>query len=318
MYKKIIMGTAIALIAVGCATQPKKEEANKLIPKDMNGITTTTTTSEGTVYANQKNNYLNSCLNGSGQGCRDISTLYELGLGLPKNMKKSLYYVEKGCELNHGSSCSKAGNFYAHGYSGVINKQKAASYYMKGCELNYGGACNNIGSAYMNGKGVVKNLALSETYLQKALQLGHVGAYNNLGFLFEMKGDDVNAEKYYIKGCNLKDSTACSNLAYLYKDQKKYTPSYNHFIKACNLTNGSACHNASMMIYKKQITVPTPNVRMFRLDSHSCELKNKTGCADLAYDYEKGMGVVKDLKKAKQYYKKACKLGHTSSCKKVK
>ena len=96
MYKKIIMGTAIVLIAVGCATQPKKEEAKKLIPKDMNGTTTTTITSTGAVYASQKNNYLNSCLHGNGQGCRDISTLYELGVGVPKNMKKALYYIEKG------------------------------------------------------------------------------------------------------------------------------------------------------------------------------------------------------------------------------
>jgi len=218
MYKKIIMGTVIALLAVGCATQPKKDEPKKLIPKDMNGSTTTTTTSGGTVYANQKNNYLNSCLNGNGQGCRDISTLYELGFGVAKNMQKALYYVEKGCELNHASSCNRAGNFYDYGYAGAVNKEKAASYYMKGCELNSGIACNNIGNAYMNGKGVVKNLALSETYLQKSLQLNYTSAYNNLGFLFQMKGDDVKAEKYYVKGSNLKDATACSNLAYLYID----------------------------------------------------------------------------------------------------
>jgi len=315
MYKKIIMGTAIALLAVGCATQPKKEEPKKLIPKNMNGTTTTTTFSEGTVYANQKNNYLNSCLNGSGQGCRDVSTLYELGLGVPKNMKKAFYYVEKGCELNHGSSCSRAGNFYAHGYAGIVNKQKAAAYYMKGCELNYGTACNNIGSAYMDGEGVVKNLALSETYLQKALQLGN-NSYNNLGFLYEMKGDDVKAEEYYLKGSNLKDGTACSNLATLYKSQKKYTPAYNQYIKACNLTVGSACKGASMMIYDKLITVPTPNATMFRLDSNSCELNDKNGCVNLAYDYEKGIGVTKNMKKAKKYYKKACKLGDKASCNK--
>jgi len=71
-----------------------------------------------------------------------------------------------------------------------------------------------------------------------------------------------------------------------------------------------------MMIYRKQITVPTPNATMFKLDSNSCELNDKTGCADLAYSYEKGMGVTKDKKKAKKYYKKACKLGHKSSCSK--
>jgi len=315
MYKKIIMGTAIVLIAVGCATQPKKEEAKKLIPKDMNGTTTTTITSTGAVYASQKNNYLNSCLHGNGQGCRDISTLYELGVGVPKNMKKALYYIEKGCELNHGASCSRVGNFYEYGMAGVINKQKAATYYMKGCELNYGTACNNIGTAYMDGEGVVKNLALSETYLQKALKLGH-NTYNNLGFLYEMKGDDVKAEEHYIKGCDLKDALACSNLANLYKSQKKYTPAYNHYIKACNLANGSACQRSAMMIYDKLITVPTPNATMFRLESNSCELNYKTGCADLAYLYENGMGVAKDKKKAKKYYKKACKLGHKSSCNK--
>jgi len=193
--------------------------------------------------------------------------MYEKGLGVPKDIQKALYFVEKGCQLNHGQSCSRAGNFYDHGYAGVVDKEKAAFYYMKGCELNDGLACNNIGLAYADGEGVVKNLALAETYLQKALRLGN-NAYNNLGFLYQMKGDIVKAEDYYKKG------------------------------------------------YKQLVNVPNPGVTMFKLDSNSCEMQNKTGCSNLAFDYEKGIGVAKNMKKAKLYYKKACKLGNKESCNK--
>jgi TPR repeat protein len=315
MNKKILVIAASLLLFIGCASQPKKAEPKKLIPKDMNGTTTMTTQSDGTVYANQKENYLIACMQGDGQGCRNISTLYEKGFGVPKDTQKARYYVEKGCELNHGSSCNKAGNFYDYGLAGQIDKQKAASYYMKGCELNHSTACNNIGSAYMTGEGVVKNLSLSETYLNKALQLGY-NAYNNLGFLSEMKGDDAKAEAYYTQGCNLKDATACTNLAGLYKEQKKYTKAYNQYIKACNLTNANACNAASIMIYKKLVNVPNANAAMFKLDSNSCEMNNKTGCANLAFDYEKGIGTPADTKKAKKFYKKACKLGDKNSCRK--
>ena len=323
MYKNIILGILIALLSTSCVKRPTKEETKELIPKkepipkNMEGITTSTTISEGSVYASQKDNYLTSCLDGNGQGCRDISTLYEQGFGVPKNMQKSLYYLKKGCELNNGASCNRAGNFYASGYSGVIDKQKSSAYYNKGCTLNYSTACNNIGNAYMNGIGVVKNLNLAEIYLTKALNLGE-NSYNNLGFLFQMKDEDIKAETYYIKGCDLKSSSGCRNLALLYKSQKKYTKAYNKFVKACNLAKGMACQEASNMIYNKLLQVSTPNKTMFSLDSKSCKLNDKVGCSDLGYDYEKGIGTSTNIKKAKKYYKKACKLGHQASCKAVK
>jgi len=315
MYKKIMLGLAVALLTMGCATQPKKEEPKKHTPKDINMSVSTTSLHEGTVYAKQKNNYLIGCRNGNGQSCRDLSSLYELGFGVTKNLNKSLHYVEKGCELNNGNSCNKAGNFYDYGYLGIVNKQRAATYYIKGCDLGSNTACNNIGMSYMNGEGVIKNLGLSETYLQKALRLGH-NAYNNLGFLSRIKGDDTKATEYYIKGCDLKDGMACRNLGALYEDHKEYTPAYNHYIKACNLTDGNACQSASMMIFNKHITVPTPDKTMFKLVSNSCEMNYSTGCADVGYLYTNGIGTIKNFKKAKFHYKKACKLGHKSSCSK--
>lgn len=315
--QKGILSLAAVLLVVGCGSEPAPEAPKKKVPQPMNGQTVVTTTSEGTVYASQKENYLIRCQNGDGQGCRDISTLYEKGFGAAKDMQKALYYVERGCELGHGSSCNRAGNFYDHGYAGVVDKQKAASYYMKGCELNNGTACNNIGNSYMDGAGVVKNLDLAETYLQKAIRIGS-NAYNNLGYLYEMKGDLQKAESYYIQGCERKDPTACSNLGYLYQKEKKFTAAYNQFIKACNLAHGSACHAASMMIYNKQVQVASPSSEMFKLDSNSCELNSPVGCADLAYDYTVGIGTAKSKKEAKRYYQKACKLGHKGSCEKLK
>lgn len=305
-----------ALLLAGCAAQ-KEVEPKKLVPKDMNGTTTSTTTSEGTVYAKDKGYYASSCQSGNGQGCRDLSTLYELGLGVPKNIQKALQLNEKGCSLGNGSACSRAGNYYDDGRAGIKNKEKSASYYMEGCKLNYGIACNNIGSRYTNGTGVVKNAGLAETYLKKSISLGN-NAYSNLGFLYESMGDTEKAKTNYKKACDLKDPLGCSNLANVLKNEKQYTPAYNYYLNACNLSKSGACNSASMMIYKKLLTPPNPNQTMFRLDSNSCEMNNKTGCSNLAYNYEKGVGTVIDNKKAQKYYKKSCKLGDKSSCKKLK
>jgi TPR repeat protein len=299
----------VALLLAGCANQPQTP-VTKPKPKDLNSTTTTTSITSGYVYANQKNYYLSSCQNGNAQGCRDISTLYEKGLGVKKDLNKALYYVIKGCKLNHANSCTKAGNLISHS-----DKYKAASYYQKGCELGDSVSCNNIGNAYIHGSGVVKNLDLAETYLNKALSLGY-NAYNNLGFLYEIKGNTQKAISYFTQGCDKKDSIACSNLAGIFTEQKDYYKAYNYYIKSCNLANSDDCNRASMMIYKKFVSVDNPQQTMFHLDANSCEMNNKIGCSNLAYDYHNGIGVAKNLKKAKEYYKKACKLGHKNSCNK--
>jgi di/tripeptidase len=46
-----------------------------------------------------------------------------------------------------------------------------------------------------------------------------------------------------------------------------------------------------MMIYKKFVSVDNPQQTMFHLDANSCEMNNKIGCSNLAYDYHNGIGV---------------------------
>jgi TPR repeat protein len=316
-YKSFALAALLGVVLLGCA-QPEKPKAKKVVPRDINGTSSYTTSSDGTVYADQRPYYLQRCQSGSGEGCRNLSTLYELGLGVSKDMTKSLYYLEKGCSLNYGPACNRAGNFHDNVYPAVYDPEKAASYYVKGCELNNDSACNNIGSAYMNGKGVVQNLQLAETYLTKAKNLGNVSAYNNLGFLHEKRGEIEKAKTLYDKACSMNNKIACSNLAALYKETHEYTKAYNYFIKACNMASAEACNAASMMIYRKLLTVKNPDQRMFKLDSNSCEMNNATGCANVAYNYEKGIGTAPDRAKAKKFYQKSCKLGNQNSCKKVK
>ena len=304
---------------IGCAKQqPQKEEPKKLVPKDLNGTTETSTHTSGTVYASDRNLYLQECQNGIGRGCRKLGALYELGLGVKKDLYKARHYVEKGCELGSGDSCNRAGNYYEYKkFNLPIDTAKAASYYHKGCELNYALACNNIGSSYTNGVGVVKNLDLAETFLQKSIRLGY-NAYNNLGYLYQMKGDDVKAEEYYKKGCQLQSPFACANLGYLYQDQGRYTDAYNQLIKACNMSKGNACRDASMLIFNQKVNVDNPKQTIYQLNANACELNDAVGCSNLGYIYETGYGVPKDAKKAKKYYKKACKLGNKASCQKAK
>ena len=319
---KRVMMLSVALVVTagmfGCAKQPQKEEPKQLVPKDLNGTTSSTTFSTGRVYASEKNNYLQQCQNGNGKGCRDLGTLYELGLGVKKDPLKARYYAQKGCELGSGESCNRAGNLYGnHLFNLPVDDEKASEMYMKGCELNYAVACNNLGLRYINGKGVVRNLDLAETFLQKSQRLGS-NTYNNLGYLYESKGDLAKAEEYYNKECDTRDAMACGNLAVLYQSQKRNIDAYNYMLKACNLSDADACQLASMMIYRKEVEVNNPKETMFQLSANACELGNKTGCSDTGYSYEIGLGVPKDLKKAKKYYQKACKMGHQYSCKKAK
>lgn len=300
-------------------TKPKPvvKKVVKKKPKKMNGSTVRTTVSRGTVYAKNKELYETECNAGEAKGCNDLGVLYENGLGGSKNFYKAYQLNKKGCELGDGWACAKVGEFYKEGKGISKNLRLSTEYYQKGCELNDGISCNQAGQGYAEGYGVRQDRGIAEEYYKKAAALGYAGAYNNLGFLYASQGDVEKGKVFFKKACDLKEKMGCSNLAYTYKQEKNFASAYSNYVRACNYGDAEACNYATMMIFNQKNGVPSEQSRMYMLSLKSCELKNKMGCSNLAYLYEKGIGVTKNSAKAQKFYKKACKLGDTDSCKKL-
>jgi len=283
---------------------------------EMNGSTDMTNVSGSTVYEKNRGLYKTECDAGDGEGCSHLGTLYEKGLGVSKNLYRAFELNKKGCELGSGWSCTKVGEFYLYGEGVSKNLQSSTAYYKKGCELNTGVSCNNSGFAYANGHGVAKDDAIAEGYYKKAISLGN-NSYSNLGFLYASQGDVAKAKVFYKKACDLKEKKGCFNLAYRYEQEKDFASAYTYYVRSCNYGDGEACNNGTMMIFNKKKGVSSDTKTIFNLSLKSCELENKIGCSNLAYFYKNGLGVAKNNYNAQKFYKKACKLGDSGSCKKV-
>jgi TPR repeat protein len=102
---------------------------------------------------------------------------------------------------------------------------------------------------------------------------------------FGVQEDKAKAERYFIKGCELGDPDSCNKLGYLYGkgiQQIKTQKDLDLSIKVCN------------------------------------EYNNGVGCYKLGELYNrKNRFVEKDLYTAIEFFKKACKHGHSQSCKRL-
>ncbi|MEA3552832.1 MAG: hypothetical protein U9R39_00360 [Campylobacterota bacterium] len=81
----------------------------------------------------------------------------------------------------------------------------------------------------------------------------------------------------HIHKCSMKSISSCNKVAGVYTKAKQCDMSLLYYNKACSYGDGGSCFQVGGL-------------------------------------YEEGLKIIKDLKKAKEYYKKACKLGYTYGC----
>ncbi len=312
---------------VGCSGKPSEVKPAKVeapvvvekpkevkVAKPMNGTMVTTQVSGGeTANANNRRAYEIACAANDAKGCERLAIVYAKGLGVAKNMYKSFELYAKSCELGDGWSCGMAGDMLKSGEGTAKNLALSTQYYKKGCSLNSGLSCNDLGNSYLHGRGIIKDINQALVEFKKAISLGN-DAYNNLGFAYESLGDENRAESNYKKGCDLKNKIGCYNLANLYDKNENFSFSYPYYVLACNYGEPDGCNDATMVIFNKKEGVHESEKTMFALASRSCDLGDKTGCANLGYLYKNGMGVAQNMTQSSKYYQKACQLGDKESC----
>jgi len=132
------------------------------------------------------------------------------------------------------------------------------------------------------------------------------------------------AEKYFLKACELNDAKSCSLLGYMYRsknakkrDEKKY---FQFFDKACQIGDANSCTIIGSLYYSKNSSNSTKKnmikvkiedlIQATKYYKKACELGNQRGCERLATNYLLGYGIKKDRKKAIKLFKKNCQLNY--------
>jgi len=126
------------------------------------------------------------------------------------------------------------------------------------------------------------------------------------------------AEKYFLKACELNDAKSCSLLGYMYRsknakkrDEKKY---FQFFDKACKLGDGNACTVIGSIFYSRSAKNNEVKVRQTdifystKYYERACYFGDQRGCKQLGRHYLLGYGVKQDKRKAIKIFKSDCQL----------
>lgn len=155
--------------------------------------------------------FANACEQKDGLGCSNMGFMMLRGMGgVEKHPKRALALMIRGCELDHPKGCSNAGSMLVDGEGVPKDRKRGLTFLAKGCEGDVmqcrdyaislevtdpkgaraaytkacdGGepkACNNLGLQWRDGKRGPKDVAKGTAYLKQACDGGIDVACQNL------------------------------------------------------------------------------------------------------------------------------------------
>ncbi len=113
----------------------------------------------------------------------NLSRMYILGDGVPKDEVKALEWLQKAVVQGDADAQYVLGNMYYSGYLSVLPKDiaKALEWYQKAAAQGNADAQFNLARMYGKGEGVPQDVAKALEWIQKAAAQGHAEAQYGLG-----------------------------------------------------------------------------------------------------------------------------------------
>jgi TPR repeat protein len=146
----------------------------------------------------------------------DIGICYRDGLGVKKDMKKALYWLEKAANRNYDGACVSLGDMYYSGQGVKKDQKKAFELYNRGLRRQSPDAQYRIGLCLYNGHGTKKELTAAVEWFKKAAEQIEPNSQYMLGVCYEkgegVKKDLKKAKEYYKKAAEAKHEKAIAAL----------------------------------------------------------------------------------------------------------
>ena len=217
-----------------------------------------------------------------------LGLIYQRGLDLKADNDKAIHYfeiagrtIDRGIELNNPESEYLKGLMYKDGYGVMKNEQKAIEYFEMAANQNYPGAQYELYDIQY-----ASNHQEALKWLSKSADNGYPKAQYELGRLLIDQQDYEIAVGWIKKAANKNFSPALRLMGAILQDPSKNT-------KAMTIQNITGLTgNDSISNFYSQRAV-------------DYDFDNYNAMIDLAYDYENGKGVEKDIAKANKYYQMA-------------
>lgn len=161
-----------------------------------------------------------------------------------------------------------------------------------------------MGYSYLVGKDVLKNYDLAEKFLIKSSAYCFSPAHYSLGYLYYIKKDVKEAEKWFVSARILGDNFAAHQLGVIYKKDRKYKEMLENFEFAASHDFTPSITELGVQFYDG-VLVNKDIDKAFKYFERAALRNDVLAQNNLGWMYEHGEGVEKDIEKAKYWYQQA-------------
>jgi TPR repeat protein len=248
-------------------------------------------------------------LSGDAEAQYKIGLMYELGIGVQSDAKKSFQYILRSAENGFSEAQYQLALKYRVGYGVLPEVEKVHYWALRAFRQNNLGAILLLAELYHLGEGVSENHTRAFYLLNYASSLGSSEANLRLGRAFlSGKGigiDRKTAKVYFEKAAHKKVPEAWLALGEMYMNSGDLEYAKKMFEKSAK----SGLVKAMLKLIELE---SWPN-KSFEWMMMAAELGDVNGIALVAQAYENGVGVRYDLEKSFEWYKKAAIKDHAPS-----
>lgn len=236
------------------------------------------------------------------------------------NYGDAFQYFQSAADRGNAEGQYHLGYLYLSGQGVTADVDQAVKWFRMGADQGDARCEYYLGSCYENGWGVSKDIDEAKKWYQSASQQGFQGAENSLNRLNgspSVPAENENAAPVpnSVAPPEANDSDAWVKQGYAEFNKKNFIDAINIFKKAALAGNmdgevGMASCYFVFTIDRKNPDRPKYFDKAIKCLEKAAAADNPTGLGMLGGAYKDGIGVKKDLKKAKQLFEKAAALGN--------
>ena len=161
--------------------------------------------------------------NGQPEAMLTVGTLYEQGVGIPRNFTKAFEWYLKAANAGQREAWMRLGVCYEIGIGATADMDKALEAYAKSASSDFAPAQYKLADLYLKGRGVPKDESLGYDFLSKAAEGGELAAMFDMGQvllsgLFGREAEPENARVWFTKAAEAGHAASILSLAAMLKD----------------------------------------------------------------------------------------------------
>jgi TPR repeat protein len=252
----------------------------------------------------------------------NLSQMYDLGQGVPKDERQAFVWARKSAEQGFDKAQSNLGVMYFNGQGVPKDEQQAVVWFRKAAEQGEAAAQVNLGLAYGSGHGVTKDDQQAVEWFRKGAEQGSADGQSELGLMYSsgrgVPKDEKQAVMWYSKAAEQGDARAQSNLGLSYVKgrgvPKDGQQAVVWFRKAADQGNVVAQMNLANM-YDTGDGVPRNDQQAVRWFRVAAEQGDSRAQFNLGNMYWNGRGVDKDEQQAYFWWLLASSKGYPEAVK---